>query len=392
MSRLKLLTLTTSYPVRRDSTSGVFVKRLLDCLADFCDIRILAPADDRKISMNDNLLTRFSYAPTSWQILAHKPGGIPVAIKNNKGLIFLLPVFLLSFVFNALRMARNADVVFANWSVSGFVGAICKVLLRKPLVTCFRGDDVAERLGLIKSFFLNISLRYSDYVVVVSEDMNELLAAKYSDFSEKILLIKNGVDKRFFENRQKQKSDVIKIAFVGSLIGRKNVAYVISECSRIIKAGKKVVLSVVGDGPEMKTLKTLAQGLDIGHAVNFLGRQDGEGVRSALMEARYFISASLHEGRPNSVIEAVCAGCIPILSDINGHREIAKNFPRRILFNPSAHGDLCDLLCSIENDDACIADLELASKRFVLENLYSWEECASKYFNLFASIIREARG
>ena len=44
---------------------------------------------------------------------------------------------------------------------------------------------------------------------------------------------------------------------------------------------------------------------------------------SELSRVKYFISASLHEGLPNAVIEALFSGCVAILSSIPAHIEIS---------------------------------------------------------------------
>ena len=40
--------------------------------------------------------------------------------------------------------------------------------------------------------------------------------------------------------------------------------------------------------------------------------------------SKYYVSASEYEGMPLTMLEAMSCGCIPIVSNIPGHKELAK--------------------------------------------------------------------
>lgn len=103
---------------------------------------------------------------------------------------------------------------------------------------------------------------------------------------------------------------------VGSLIHRKNMAFIVEAFSQYI-AGNKGSLLILGDGPEMATLKGSLRSPNI----HFIGNVPN--VAEYLQASDYFISASLSEGLPNTVLEALAAGLPVLLSDITSHKEIA---------------------------------------------------------------------
>jgi len=51
-----------------------------------------------------------------------------------------------------------------------------------------------------------------------------------------------------------------------------------------------------------------------------------------LKKYKYFISTSLFEGNPKSMLEALSVGCIVFASNIKNHREIIKNGVNGFLF------------------------------------------------------------
>jgi len=96
--RLKILLLSTSFPLTPSSTSGLFVKYLYDALRERCCVQALTPDDNRTdTSALQSGISAFRYAPKKWQKLAHLPGGIPAQLQTNRLAILPVPFFLLSF-------------------------------------------------------------------------------------------------------------------------------------------------------------------------------------------------------------------------------------------------------------------------------------------------------
>lgn len=80
----------------------------------------------------------------------------------------------------------------------------------------------------------------------------------------------------------------------------------------------KVTVKIVGDGPEMKNLKELANNLDMNNQVQFLGAKRGNDLVEALNSCRYMLVPSRDEAFGNVVLEGMACGCLPIVSDTGG--------------------------------------------------------------------------
>ena len=85
-------------------------------------------------------------------------------------------------------------------------------------------------------------------------------------------------------------------------------------------------LAILGDGPERMRLKALADRLDIGNRVQFLGSRSASEVRSWFAAADAVLCLSARESFGLVVLEALCAGAPVVASDIAPHREIAQVF------------------------------------------------------------------
>ena len=324
--QLKVLLLSTSFPLTPNSSSGLFVKYLHQALGQKCCLQTLVPDDCFTDSSElPPSVSVFRYAPKSWQRLAHLPGGIPSQLKTNRWAFFLIPIFLLSYALSTFVLARKVDLIHANWAVSGFIAGLLKPFGSFKLVTTLRGEDVKDNLGFSNKFFLKRALVKSDAVVLVSQDMKGLLETMFPQFSHKYHVIHNGVSSEFHVTRTSSISTqeaVVKIAFVGSLIERKNVGMLLRALSMVNSSSVRCELSIIGEGEASEALKILGETLELSGQLCFLGALNHESLVDVLAKSDIYISASVHEGRPNSVLEAMAAGCCLVLSDINGHREL----------------------------------------------------------------------
>ena len=84
---------------------------------------------------------------------------------------------------------------------------------------------------------------------------------------------------------------------------------------------------MIGDGRKLVELRKKYP------TVNFLGRLSPEEVLSYLSVSKFFISNSVIEGLPFSLIEAMQMGVVPIVSNIEGHMDLIINNSNGFLYN-----------------------------------------------------------
>ncbi len=145
---VRVALLTTSFPLNRDSVSGVFVWRLARSFPSTVLATVVTPCDTSgtpPVTIPDSYNVHcFRYAPWRWQLLAHQPGGIPVALQRSIAMRCLLPIFLVAMLIACFRVSRKADIIHANWSVNGAIAGLVGFFLKKPVVTTLRGEDVTR--------------------------------------------------------------------------------------------------------------------------------------------------------------------------------------------------------------------------------------------------------
>jgi len=353
-------------------------------------VNIVTPAPAEACSYNqlsgDAQVKCFAYAPPRWRLLAHSAGGIPAQLVKNKLLFALIPAFLLGFIVSSVRRSFSADVIHANWAISALPGFVAKIFSGKPLLTTLRGEDVNLQRGG-RAGVLSFALWASDRVVVVGEDMRADLLDRYPAYADKVTVVKNGVVKLPLRAKNTFNTDGVglRLIFVGSLIARKNIENTLLALSELKSRGKTFSFSIIGAGNEQLIAELIsAQGLD-GH-VELLGEQDPSVVEGALTASHIYISSSKHEGRPNSVIEAMAAGCCCVLSDIAGHREVAAD-GGAVLFPLNEPVLLADALEGLIVDPMRVDDLGRRAHGCVTEKYMNWDESAEAYLREFSLLL-----
>ena len=80
-------------------------------------------------------------------------------------------------------------------------------------------------------------------------------------------------------------------------------------------------LEVAATGPESPALKALAAELGVAGRVEFSGMLSPQALAQSYRRAALFVSVPLSDGTAVSLLEAMAAGCVPVLSDLPANRE-----------------------------------------------------------------------
>lgn len=394
MKTIKVLFLTTSFPLTQKSVSGLFVKRLVDNLPSIVEPMVLTPCgDDSQVCIDQARykVKCFKYAPRKWRVLAHKPGGIPVALRSNKLNKFLVPLFLVSIFVKCFIEAKNVDVIHANWSICGAIAGIVGKLRSKPVITTLRGEDANKaRNNLIFKVILNLSIKYSSLTVCVSKNIAKNLRSASKNHGSNIKFISNGVNQElvqnFYHSRPNTES-LLAITTVGSLTENKNTILILEAVNELVIQGSNVTLNIVGDGPCKPILNSFVEKNKLQDRVFLYGSLESADVYELVKNSNIFILSSFREGRPNVILEAMALGTLVIASEIEGVRELIKNRESGLLFNPHKRCELVECLRQVSIDNTLQKTLPKKALDYIVTNKLYWGETANEYAEIYKSIL-----
>ena len=141
------------------------------------------------------------------------------------------------------------------------------------------------------------------------------------------------MDKIIGNTQKTHRSGNLVIITVGRLVDIKNPVNILKAF--YLSANVATRLIFIGDGPLRESLVTISHAHGLDKQVEYTGLIPRCRVYEKLVDADLFVSASLGEGLPVAVLEAMVCRCPVILSDIPPHREIADG----VDFIPLIHPD-----------------------------------------------------
>ena len=124
----------------------------------------------------------------------------------------------------------------------------------------------------------------------------------------------------------------------------------------------KAIPLVLAKRPETKFLCTSMQGeaqamawvkeLGIENAVELLPSFPHEKMGDVFRGAQIVVSPSIHDGTPNSLIEAMACGCFPVAGDLDSIREWITHGQNGLLVDPADPQSIADaILLGLERED-----------------------------------------
>lgn len=238
--------------------------------------------------------------------------------KNENNILIkslLIPLFL-------KKHADAFDIIKCIQLNGAWVGILLKLLTKKPLYIKTGFDQVIfsikEKKSFIKRcmfyFLTQIGLMSSDLYTVASKHDRTFIEKNYYLFdNSKLRLRPNWVEILDYNNPVNKFEN--KIISIGRLSAQKNYSYLISALKN-----SNISLEIIGSGELLGKLKE--QAIQNNVKVNFLGNLRNKQVVKKLKQHRYFVIASIFEGNPKVILEAMSSGCVVIASDIPNNTEI----------------------------------------------------------------------
>jgi glycosyltransferase involved in cell wall biosynthesis len=174
------------------------------------------------------------------------------------------------------------------------------------------------------------------------------------------------------------------VLFAGRLTEQKDPATVIRALTRVLER-PAVTAVLAGEGPLRDAMGALAQAQPAGNRIRFTGYV--ENLWAWMKRARVFVSPSLFEGHPNTVLEAAACGCPLVVSDIPAHREFLDEHSA-VFVPPADPISVANAIAGVLDDPSAARERAVAARRVVAQ--WSPARVARQYERVYLDVLAGA--
>ncbi|MBN1130778.1 MAG: glycosyltransferase [Chitinispirillaceae bacterium] len=247
-----------------------------------------------------------------------------------------------------LRRER-IDVLICNLNKDVRVAGLAARLVGTPVVLARHGMLLCGKKWKHR-FTLT---RLTDGIITNSETIKAAYAG-YGWFADDFVkVLYNGVEDKsrvIARDFRPAFGDKKIIVSAGRLAEQKGYGYLLQAACMLLSKRDDLVIVIAGKGKLEAGLKNQARDLGIDSSVRFLGFI--EDLDPYLKGCDLFVLASLFEGMPNVVMEAMALGKAVVATDVNGARELMADGTTGLIVPPRDPAALAAAIAALLDDPA----------------------------------------
>ena len=385
---MKICFVTTNFPRHLGDSEVPFILDMVQAVSRHGhQVRVIAQhwpgVPTREWMVGIEVVRPRYWWPESWEILRRPGGGLPIVWKKSWLARLQMIPFIIVHTLAVARHARDCDVIHAQWTLSAGAAWLSRVVHGRPILATLQGSDVFQvTRSRIGAWLTRLVLRRCDRISVLSQALARSTAAIGIPVGE-IQIIPNGVDLEKFAPPTDAREPLI--VYVGSLIKRKGVVYLLEAMAQVLQVHPHFRLAIVGDGVERLALEKIAADLNIENRVTFAGQLPPQQVREWMRRARVFVLPSVEEGLGVVLLEALACGTPIVASRVGGICDVVT--PEVGVLVPPANSDrLAEGIDHLLGDEETWAKMS-GSARQRAEEHYCWDRITDQYTSIYESLV-----
>jgi glycogen(starch) synthase len=240
-------------------------------------------------------------------------------------------------------------------------------------------------------------VRHADQVIACSHFMQGHIAAVFGVPLRRVAVIQNGIDPGDFEEPLEclpelrarfARPEQRLVLLVGRLVYEKGFHLALDALARVVKSPGDVRFVVAGSGMAEDELKRQARRLGLSGYGTFLGWVGDDMLHSLYRVAEVAIVPSIYEPFGLVALEAMACGCLCVVADTGGLREVVPAGEAvGFRFRSCDAESLGEVLERVLSDDQRRAEVLAEARDHVLK--FDWGEVARQTLSLYRALARE---
>jgi glycosyltransferase involved in cell wall biosynthesis len=396
---LKVLYIVTAFARKKDDFVTPWLTSTVSLLNEKknIDVEVLTSSYKGLKSqiINNTKVHRFRYFFKKFEILTHEKC-VPEKLKENKIMWLLIPFYMFFGTLATIRLLlkNNYDIIHIHWPFPHFFFTIIpRIFIKFKIVSTFHGTGpiwVKYYIPFL-GFLFKLIIRYSDLITVNSSFTKEEILGKIYYGNFKIIPFGAYTTRKNITDSNVKPQ---KLLFVGRLVKRKGLKYLINAVNLLRDEFPKLSLSIIGGGPEKSALEKMIKESKLEDKIEMLGPLSPDEVSYHYKTCEIFILPSIIDEIGNTetlgvvLIEALSYKKPVIASRVGGIVDIVKDNKTGILVEHKNSHELARAIKNLLLDSNYAKNLGLNGYRYVMKN-FSWEKIINDLCNSYYSLINQ---
>ncbi len=191
---------------------------------------------------------------------------------------------------------------------------------------------------------LRVNLQRCKLIVCDCKYIEDKIIIEHSFDQEKISVIPFGCDLDLFQSESQQKYTEPNILVTRNWFPTHSNKIVVEALQLLHEQGLDFNCTFVGNGPELQETIEKVSNSPMNSKIFFVGPKSPKDIRKLMNESNFYVSASRSDGSSVSLMEALAAGLICIVSDFPSNREWVDHQKSGFLFQNGSAESLCNMI------------------------------------------------
>ena len=393
---MKICILTSIFPKYKNDISGIFIYKNSVALAEAgIEVHVIAPGsiNAKGFEILDGVYVhRFTYwLPKKYQKIAYGYG-IRANIKKYLFAKIQAPFFFIAFLFKTFKIAKECDIIHAQWIQSALPGIIMKIFYNIPIVISIRGHDIRDipsdsNIGRLNKFILD----RTDNIIALAP-REKMLAQQLGNY--KIVEMHNPLNRNEFNPfisvdkliREFSLNGKRIVSFVGRLVDEKNALELIDAIRMIKHELNDVVFFIVGTGPQKSIVESRVLEFGLEDLVFVTGSRSDTNVFYAASDI--FVAIDLSDNLwSNTMIEAMASGCACIVTDVGDTAHYLRHIDDVYIIPVGDAQALSDALLLLLRDETLRKQLAENALRYIASNDFYKQDVVKKLLSIYEEAL-----
>lgn len=388
----KICFVASTYPRYHEDAAVPWLREQLRRLKDRgYDVTVLAPAfkGSKDHEIDGIPVIRYRYFFAGKEDLTHDAGAPTKIRRPDYLLLTVLYIFFGTFALRGLHRRRRFDILHIHWPFPhGLFGVAAKNSPKAPMVLSFHGAELllARKFPFVNPVLKNFTRSAAAVTCNSSYTAKEIV--KLGTCEPVILPYGSPIPER---EVGPVNNDVPKILYVGRLIERKGVEYLLRAMPLILKQ-KRATLTIVGNGTLLEPLKELAADLALGDVVTFRVDISEDELAGEYGSSDVFVLPAIVDSRGDTeglgvvLIEALSFHLPVVASGVGGIVDVIIDEKTGLLTAEKSPEALAEALLRVLDDPKLAAELAANGYQHV-KTVFDWDKILDRTEQLYNDVL-----